>query len=125
MFPVVDANPRLDDLDSHTQLYLAGRVRKDKQTGTYNTQQYEQQIGALDALGCAITNMRKHMKNLKRYSKAVDQDEEFFQDIKRRKALEQAYMAAENNMWNNTRYATDADMDLLLKTLTPTFFSEL
>ncbi|KAI7755123.1 hypothetical protein M8C21_025993, partial [Ambrosia artemisiifolia] len=45
--PIVDANPHLDDLDNRTRLYLAGRIRKDKQTGTYNTQQYEEQISAL------------------------------------------------------------------------------
>ncbi|KAI7747503.1 hypothetical protein M8C21_008144 [Ambrosia artemisiifolia] len=28
-------------------------------------------------------------------------------------------------MWKNTSYATDKDMDLMLKTLMPTFFSEL
>ncbi|KAI7747504.1 hypothetical protein M8C21_016706, partial [Ambrosia artemisiifolia] len=28
-------------------------------------------------------------------------------------------------MWNNTSYATDKDIDLMLKTLVPTFFSEL
>ncbi|KAI7744723.1 hypothetical protein M8C21_018585, partial [Ambrosia artemisiifolia] len=45
--PIVEANPHLDDLDSRTQLYLAGRIRKDKQTGTYNTQQYDEQISDL------------------------------------------------------------------------------
>ncbi|KAK9078604.1 hypothetical protein SSX86_002661 [Deinandra increscens subsp. villosa] len=48
-----------------------------------------------DALEPAITNLRKHMKNLKRYEKAIDPDEEFLQDIERRRALEQAYLAEE------------------------------
>ncbi|KAI7736796.1 hypothetical protein M8C21_011231 [Ambrosia artemisiifolia] len=50
------------------------------------------------ALVPAITNLRKHMKNLKRYAKAIDPDEEFLQDIERRRALEQAYLAAENKV---------------------------
>ncbi|XP_076949024.1 uncharacterized protein LOC143621469 [Bidens hawaiensis] len=49
-----------------------------------------------DALEPAIINFRKHMKNLKRYEKAIDPDEEFLQDIERRRALEQAYLSAEN-----------------------------
>lgn len=48
-----------------------------------------------DALEPAITNLRKHMKNLQRYEKAVDPDDEFLQDIELRKRLEQAYLAAE------------------------------
>ncbi|KAI3705374.1 hypothetical protein L1987_75610 [Smallanthus sonchifolius] len=51
-----------------------------------------------DALEAAITNLRKHMKNLKRYEKAIDPDEEFLQDIERRQALEQAYLAAESKV---------------------------
>ncbi|KAI3809409.1 hypothetical protein L1987_25381 [Smallanthus sonchifolius] len=51
-----------------------------------------------DALEPAITNLRKHMKNLKRYEKAIDPDEEFLQDIERRQALEQAYLAAESKV---------------------------
>ncbi|KAL8241502.1 hypothetical protein R6Q59_014856 [Mikania micrantha] len=51
-----------------------------------------------DALEPAITNLKKHMKNLKRYEKAIDPDEEFLQDIERRRALEQAYLASESKI---------------------------
>ncbi|KAJ0557618.1 hypothetical protein HanIR_Chr07g0327171 [Helianthus annuus] len=51
-----------------------------------------------DALEPAITNVKKRMKNLKRYEKAIDPDEEFLQDIERRRALEQAYLAAESKV---------------------------
>ncbi|KAI7740543.1 hypothetical protein M8C21_008942 [Ambrosia artemisiifolia] len=103
--PVVELDMEMiqDLLDPTNDNLCIMEDPKDKQTGTYNTQQYEEQISAL---------------------KTVDPDEEFFPNIERRRALEQAYMPAGNDMWNNTRYATEADMDLLLKTLTPTFFSE-
>nr|XP_043633605.1 uncharacterized protein LOC122604805 [Erigeron canadensis] len=51
-----------------------------------------------DALEPAILNVKKHMKNLKRYEKAIDPDEEFLQDIEQRKALEEAYLAAETKV---------------------------
>ncbi|PWA77807.1 hypothetical protein CTI12_AA220940 [Artemisia annua] len=51
-----------------------------------------------DALEPAINNMKQHMKNLKRYEKAIDPDEEFLQDIERRKALEHQYLAAESKV---------------------------
>lgn len=51
-----------------------------------------------DALEPAINNMKQHMKNLKRYEKAIDPDEEFLQDIERRKALEHLYLAAESKV---------------------------
>ncbi|XP_024995682.1 protein MLP1 homolog [Cynara cardunculus var. scolymus] len=51
-----------------------------------------------DALEPAITNLKKHMKNLQRYEKSVDPDDEFLQDIELRKRLEQAYLAAEDKI---------------------------
>ncbi|XP_071708168.1 uncharacterized protein [Rutidosis leptorrhynchoides] len=52
-----------------------------------------------DALEPAINNVKKHMMNLKRYEKAIDPDEEFLQDIERRHALEQEYLAAETKVF--------------------------
>nr|KAJ0221267.1 hypothetical protein LSAT_V11C200091170 [Lactuca sativa] len=51
-----------------------------------------------DALGPAIAILREHAKNLKRYEKAIDPDEEFLQDIEQRKSLEHAYLAAETKV---------------------------
>ncbi|CAH1413192.1 unnamed protein product [Lactuca virosa] len=51
-----------------------------------------------DALGPAIAILREHAKNLKRYDKAIDPDEEFLQDIEQRKSLEHEYLAAETKV---------------------------
>nr|GEX22327.1 protein MLP1 homolog [Tanacetum cinerariifolium] len=45
-----------------------------------------------------LSSYKQHMKNLKRYEKAIDPDEEFLQDIERRKALEHLYLAAESKV---------------------------
>lgn len=51
-----------------------------------------------DALGPAIVILREHMKNIERYEKAIDPDEEFLQDIEQRISLEHSYLAAETKV---------------------------